>query len=356
MADEEADVDLSDKVEGNEPLDEAKASEAETALHPAATQAGEELGSSFPSTAELMEEPKQVQLLLSHPTARGFFRRTVLLMVRHVTYESAAFVLNKPLRNDEGIEMTIEATVRLGRVHPIYRRHLTQHTLMIGGPVMSGSSFDESIFLLHRVPDIPNALPLGSGLWMDGDLDVLMAKLDAKEASAERDVIVLCGFAGWGVDQLKGELGNGYWVVASGSSAHPAIGSFVMSLAHTTTEQQQPQQSGQGATAAKAESQPAAATLHETDAAAKLPAGEAEKTLGEEDIRAQAQRAADAAASRAIPALKHHRRRRAEAGKDQGGSRIETLSWVRAYASLGKPYSDMAMNQKAYTKDDDGQE
>ncbi|KAL7695677.1 putative ACR COG1678 [Lotmaria passim] len=378
-------TDLSDKVEGDDPLDEAKAAAegaAAQATQSATATAGEELHGGLPSTAELMAEPKQVQLLLAHPTARGFFRRTVLLMVRHVTHESAAFVLNKPLRNDEGVEMTIEATVRLGRVHPIYRRHLTQHTLMIGGPVMSGSSFDESIFLLHRVPGIPNALPLGSGLWMDGDLDALMTKLDAKEASAEKDIIVLCGFAGWGFDQLKGELSNGYWVVASASSADPAIGPFVMSLAHTASGQH-PQREGQQGTgavfsssaAAAAAEQPSAATSptahaavdatsHTTAAAAAAAApSDAAATTAPppssqseegENIREQAQRAADAAASRAIPSLKQ-RRRRADAGKGKG-DRIETLSWVRAYASLGKPYSEMAMNQKAYAKDDDSQE
>lgn len=361
----EAEVDLSDKIEGDElPADTPVAEVDNTATPSPMAQAAEDLSGSLPSSAELMEEPKQVQLLLSHPTARGFFRRTALLMVRHVTHESAAFVLNKPLRNDEGIEMSIEATVRLGRVHPIFRRHLTQHTLMIGGPVMSGSSFDESIFLLHRVPKIPNALPLGSGLWMDGDLDALMAKLEAGEASAEEDIVVLCGFAGWGFDQLKGELGNGYWVVASGPSEDPAIGSFVMSLAHTTTghhanlnEQRElrvapPTVSESPAAATEAASTPTAANNAEGEkSAVDALAGNAEEAADEKSILAQAQRAADAAAARAIPALKQ-RCRGTEASKGSG-SRVETLAWVRAYASLGKPYADMAMNQKAYAKDDD---
>ncbi|KPI90213.1 hypothetical protein ABL78_0731 [Leptomonas seymouri] len=361
---DEAEVDLSDKVEGDEPVEEESVVTLGSGAASQSTEApaGEELGGSLPSTAELMDEPTQVQLLLSHPTARGFFRHTVLLVVRHVTHESAAFVLNKPLRNDEGAEMSIGATVRLGRVHPIYRQHLTQHPLMIGGPVMSGSSFDESIFLLHRVQGIPNALPLGSGLWMDGDLDALMAKLDAKEASAERDVVVLCGFAGWGVDQLRGELANGYWVVASGPSENPTIGSFVMSLAHMATGQQHQQLDGQreaGVAPSSTDASDPGATMSAATAGAASPTtaaapSEAQKTSEQERIRAEAQRTADETTSRAIPALKH-RRRRAETDKGKGVW-IETLSWVRAYASLGKPYSDMAMNQKAYFKEDDFQE
>ncbi|KAG5483442.1 hypothetical protein CUR178_07763 [Leishmania enriettii] len=333
------------------------------------SQSGEELSDLLPAQAEMTEEPKEVQLLLSHPTARGFFRRTVLLMVRHVTHESAALVLNKPLRNEEGLEMSVEATVRLGRVHSIFRRHLAQHTLMIGGPVMSGSSFDESIFLLHRVPGVPHALPLGSSLWLDGDLDALMAKLDAGEAAAE-DIVVLCGFAGWGFDQLKGELGHGYWVVARGPSADASVGAFVMSLAHTTERYHQPEReqqapsTGAAATPSSAnEEKPAeAANAASTDSASGF--AEQEKAAApafegpikpEESIRAEAQHAADAAAARAIPFLKRRRRRGAGLGKVQSGH-IETLSWVRAYAAVGQPYADMAINQKTFAEDDDFQE
>ncbi|KAG5484017.1 hypothetical protein LSCM1_05869 [Leishmania martiniquensis] len=330
---------------------------------------GEELSDLLPAQADMAEEPKEVQLLLSHPTARGFFRRTVLLMVRHVTHESAALVLNKPLRNEEGLEMSVEATVRLGRVHPIFRRHLAQHTLMIGGPVMSGSSFDESIFLLHRVPGVPHALPLGSSLWLDGDLDALMARLDAGEAVAE-DIVVLCGFAGWGYDQLKGELGHGYWVIASGPSADESVGTFVMSLAHATERHNQPEREQQtpstaaAATACSAHGkQPLAATESASADSASGYTGP-EKAAGpalegpiepEESVRAEAQHAADAAAARAIPLLNRRRRRAAGFGKVQSGH-IETLSWVRAYAAVGQPYADMAMNQKAFAEDDDFQE
>ncbi|KAG5509541.1 hypothetical protein JKF63_06246 [Porcisia hertigi] len=324
----------------------------------------------LPGKAEMAEEPKEVQLLLSHPTARGFFRRTVLLMVRHVAHESAALVLNKPLRNEEGLEMSIESTIRLGRVHPIFRRHLAQHTLMIGGPVMSGSTFDESIFLLHRVPGVPHALPLGSNLWLDGDLDVLLAKLDAREVSAEEDIVVLCGFAGWGFDQLKGELGNGYWVVASGPSANASVGKFVMSLAHTAVGRHPSSQGHQvpnmGAAApscwvrekAAGESTDATSASPASGSAEQqhtaVPVSEEAKPL-EESIRAEAQHAADTAASKAIPSLKRRRRQSSDIGKMQSGY-IETLSWVRAYASVGQPYADMATNQRAFAEDDDHQE
>ncbi|KAK7198638.1 hypothetical protein NESM_000827400 [Novymonas esmeraldas] len=355
-------------AEGGEP----DASTESPGVDAAAASTSAELGDVLPGQAEMAEEPKEVQLLLAHPTARGFFKHTVLLVVRHVPHESAALVLNKPLRNEEGLEMSIEATVRLGRVHPIFRRHLVQHTLMIGGPVMSGSSFDESIFLLHRVPGIPHALPLGSSLWLDGDLDALMAKLDAKEASAEDDIVVLCGFAGWGCDQLKGELGHGYWVVGGAPSTDASVGGFVLSLAQATGGRHHHHQ--HHPPAADAASSSSTASAEGTSAAADAPSSgdtgpratagtsvaaaddtEAKSDAGamtaEDRIRAEAQRAADAATSHALPSLKRRRRRAAGSVKMHHGQ-TETLSWVRAYASVGPPYADMAMNQKASANDD----
>ncbi|CAG9570961.1 conserved hypothetical protein [Leishmania major strain Friedlin] len=368
--DVEGEADLTGEGEGGGVAEESERTERRSPPEGSRVPSVEELSDNLPAQAELAKEPKEVQLLISHPTARGFFRRTVLLMVRHVTHESAALVLNKPLRNEEGLEMSIEATVRLGRVHPIFRRHLAQHTLMIGGPVMSGSSFDDSIFLLHRVPGVPHALPLGSNLWLDGDLDVLMAKLDAEEASAEEDIVVLCGFAGWGFDQLKGELGHGYWVVASGPSADASVGAFVMSLARTTRDQSQHQQKQQapntGAAAASSSENEKEPTEVAGAASAGAESGSAEQEQAaapafegtgkpEEILRAEAQHAADAAASPTLRFLKRRRRRAADFGKVRSGH-IETLSWVRAYASVGQPYADMAINQKAFAEDDDFQE
>lgn len=107
----------------------------------------------------------------------GFFWRTVQLLVSNTDNEAAAFVINRPLMNDKGVLATVETIVRYSRVHPIFARFLSKHTIMVGGPVMVSGSVYERIFLLHRVPGVPKALPISDNLWIDGDLDVLMAKL-----------------------------------------------------------------------------------------------------------------------------------------------------------------------------------
>lgn len=282
----------------------------------------------------VLPTPTEVQLLLAHPQLSGFFQHTVLLIVRHANSMSAAFVLNKPLRNDEGVLMPIHATVRLNRVHSIFHRHLKYHTLMIGGPVMSGGVFDENIFVLHRVPGVPGALPVGADLWFDGDLDVLAEKLDAGEASAAEDVVVLCGFAGWSLDQLKGEVMDGTWLVAKGGEEGTgALNSCVFSLARDAGS----------VTATHTEE-----SISTDDVTTESEMGEQSTSSDTpESISERAQRAADAAMPGATR-NEQRRQRAAAAGMavDDMSQKKEVLSWVQAYAALGEPYADIAMNQK----------
>ncbi|CCW61892.1 unnamed protein product [Phytomonas sp. EM1] len=182
----------------------------------------DQAASSVPTT------PKTVQLLLAHPQLCGFFRHSVMLVVRHASNESAAFVLNKPLENDEGTQVPVGATVRFSRVHKIFEKYFRMHTIMVGGPVMMGT-FEDNLFLLHSIPGIPNALPIADDLWLNGDFDVLMEKLDANEVSP-KSVVIMCGFSGWGADQLRGEIESGTWIVASASPNDSRTSNMVLSV------------------------------------------------------------------------------------------------------------------------------
>lgn len=158
------------------------------------------------------DAPPPVQLLLSHPQLAHFFAHTVLLVLQHTPHDSVALILNRPLRSTEGERMTALSTLRLMSVHPVFRRHLRHHTVMLGGPV-TGQALDSYVFLLHTVPDVPEAVPVAPGLWLNGNLDALSESLDAGTASPH-DIVVLCGFSGWRGDQLAGEVYYGTWVVA----------------------------------------------------------------------------------------------------------------------------------------------
>ncbi|RNF21016.1 uncharacterized protein Tco025E_03555 [Trypanosoma conorhini] len=234
------------------------------------------------------ETPNSVHMLLAHPQLYDFFRYSVMIVIRSTPNESAAFVLNKPLENDEGMTMPVNATIRLNHVHPIFGRHLANHTVMIGGPVSRGS-FDSSILLLHRVPDVDDAIPVSRTLWVDGNYDVLQKKIEDGTADA-KDIVVICGFSGWGGDQLAGEIRSGTWVVARGSTDDPAMDDFIFALTRYA---------GASSSAAAPQPTPAPASRKATQ---KPPSGE-------------------------------------------NRSRSAAV-WSWAYGALGAPYTELARNQK----------
>ncbi|ORC86157.1 uncharacterized protein TM35_000301970 [Trypanosoma theileri] len=251
------------------------------------------------------ETPKTVQLLLAHPQLYDFFRYTVMIVVRATPNESAAFVLNKPLENEEGMLMPVSATIRLNHVHPILGKHLSNHTVMIGGPVSRGS-FDSSILLLHRIPDVDDAIPLSRSLWVDGNYDVLQKKIEDGTADPN-DIMVICGFSGWGVQQLPGEVNSGTWIVARGNSDDPAMDDFVFALArHAGTLPPTPK-----------EGKTTGITSEVSSSSSSDTAG-MQRTTG---MLAEANRKRTAAA------------------------------WAWAYSALGAPYSDLARNQKPLLQD-----
>ncbi|CAD2217582.1 hypothetical protein AGDE_11678 [Angomonas deanei] len=74
----------------------------------------------------------EVQLLLAHPRLNGFFKCTVMLVVRHTPSESAAFVLNKPLLSNSLEPIDVRSVVTSTATHPLFKKHLAGHTVMLG--------------------------------------------------------------------------------------------------------------------------------------------------------------------------------------------------------------------------------
>lgn len=159
--------------------------------------------------------PLTVELLVAHPQLKGYFRHSIMLIVQRTVYSTVALVLNKVLLSEHKYIVPLSSVVRLIRAHEIYTVYLKDHPVLMGGPVIS-SSMERALTLLHRVPGVANALQVGNAnLWMNGDLNDLKAKLDSKEALPQ-DIAVLCGFAGWGAQQLDGEIALGTWIFAKG--------------------------------------------------------------------------------------------------------------------------------------------
>lgn len=133
------------------------------------------------------------QLLIAAPTLLDpNFRRTVVLVCEHSEDGALGLVLNRP-GDLEAAEAAPELSGLVG----------ADETLWAGGPVQPSS-----IVVLAEVEEAGEALMVLErvGLVLQGaDLDDLSAR-----ASRARAFV---GYAGWGPDQLDGELEREDWIV-----------------------------------------------------------------------------------------------------------------------------------------------
>ncbi len=136
-------------------------------------------------------------LLLSEPFMQDpLFGRSVVLLCHHDEEGSLGLILNKRIDNpfDDSSE------------HP-----LTGFSFFCGGPVDK-----DSLFFVHRLPELKEAVPLREGLFWQGDFDDLLIAIENGEFT-ENNGRMMMGYAGWGAGQLEEELENEDWMVYNGS-------------------------------------------------------------------------------------------------------------------------------------------
>ena len=142
------------------------------------------------------------QLLVAAPSLMDpNFRRTVVLICEHGEEGALGLVLNRatPLAADEAAPQLAAVLGDGARLHA-------------GGPVQP-----QSIVLLADFGD--DGERPGDALLVTGSLGLVLqgAELDALEDTADRARAFL-GYAGWGPEQLEGEIAaRAWWVV----DAHP---------------------------------------------------------------------------------------------------------------------------------------
>ena len=138
------------------------------------------------------------QLLLDGGALRGsFFHRTVVLVCQHDADGAFGLVLNRDSGNKVGDAVVADLPQAL-RDQPLY----------LGGPVQPNA-----LCYLHTdtfVPQ-PNVLPnLALGLSMDALVDI------GESFSANQQVRMFAGYAGWSGGQLEDEMKRKAWLT------HPA--------------------------------------------------------------------------------------------------------------------------------------
>lgn len=141
--------------------------------------------------------PQKGSILMSSPFMNDYhFTRAVVLLIEHNEEGSMGIIMNKDfsyhiLLNDLVPELELAQRV------PVYK----------GGPVSR-----ETIFFLHTLEDLEGALPLGDGLFLNGDFEAVQQYiLDGKPLQGV--FRFFAGYAGWENGQLMKEIKENSWLI-----------------------------------------------------------------------------------------------------------------------------------------------
>lgn len=141
--------------------------------------------------------PIKGNILISSPFLSDYnFARSVVLLIEHNEEGSMGIVMNKDFRNHILLNDLLPALEFAQRV-PVYK----------GGPMSR-----ETIFFLHTLKDLDGALPLGNGLYLNGDFDEVQKYiLDGKPIDGV--FRFFSGYAGWENGQLMKEIEENSWLI-----------------------------------------------------------------------------------------------------------------------------------------------
>ena len=148
--------------------------------------------------------PRQGSLLVSAPFLKDYhFARSVVLVVEHNDEGSMGIVMNKNFSN----LMTLNELVpELASIPPI--------PLYKGGPVGR-----DTLFYLHTFSYLKDALPLGNGLYVNGDFEQMKRYILAG-GETQGMVRFFMGYAGWQRGQLTQEIEANTWMVSNDSQVN----------------------------------------------------------------------------------------------------------------------------------------
>ena len=131
--------------------------------------------------------PSRGKILISEPFLRdATFGRSVVLLIDHTEEGSMGLIINKQLPifvNDIIKEFKYIENI------PLYK----------GGPIAT-----DTLFYLHTLADIPGAIPISKGLYLNGDFDEIK-KYILQGNKVDRYIRFFLGYSGWESEQLSTE-------------------------------------------------------------------------------------------------------------------------------------------------------
>lgn len=146
--------------------------------------------------------PSRGKILISEPFLRdATFGRAVILLIDHTEEGSMGIVINKKLPicvNDIIHELKYMDDI------PLYK----------GGPVAT-----DTLFYLHTLSEIPGALTIGNGLYLNGDFEAIK-KYILQGNKVEERIRFFLGYAGWEGAQLSNEIKENTWLVSKEENSY----------------------------------------------------------------------------------------------------------------------------------------
>ena len=130
--------------------------------------------------------PHRGALLVAEPFLdEGCFRRAVICLAEYSEKGAVGFVLNSPTRYV--LRELLEGENDIPSI-PVF----------CGGPVGT-----DHLFFLHDIASLPGAVEVSTGLFANGDFDMLLDFLRS-DSTVQKHVKFLIGYSGW----AAGQLGN----------------------------------------------------------------------------------------------------------------------------------------------------
>lgn len=146
--------------------------------------------------------PSRGKILISEPfLCDATFGRSVILLVDHTEEGSMGLVINKRLPifvNDVISEF----------------KYIDEIPLHKGGPVAT-----DTLFYLHTLTDIPGALPIRKGLYLNGDFDEIKRYI-LQGNKVNECIRFFLGYSGWEGNQLSNEIRENTWLVSKEDNAY----------------------------------------------------------------------------------------------------------------------------------------
>lgn len=142
--------------------------------------------------------PSKGRIIIASPLLNDYhFSRTVILMINHEENGDMGVVLNKDFRYHVSLNDLVKDLEDLPSI-PVYK----------GGPVGR-----DTMFFIHDIEEINDSLPLGNGLFMNGDFDQMLNFIKSGQRYKDR-VRFFLGYAGWEKGQLQAEMDDDTWIVS----------------------------------------------------------------------------------------------------------------------------------------------